>query len=192
MRPDKISDDAELVRKLKNNDEDAMIILYQNYWRGLYISAFKILKDKEACEDIIQDLFIKIWNNRDSLNITSSVQGYLSASVRYEVYRKIREVKKHEPIINDIMEIVADLSVSDLLEYKELQTQISQVIDTLPEKCKEVYHLSRNELLSHKEISERLSISTNTVRNHLTRALHQLRVSLTQMVLIILSFIFFK
>ncbi|MCR8556719.1 RNA polymerase sigma-70 factor [Mucilaginibacter sp. BJC16-A38] len=192
MKPDKINDDAELVRKLKNNDEDAMIILYQNYWRGLYISAFKILKDKEACEDIIQDLFIKIWNNRDSLNITSSVQGYLSASVRYEVYRKIREVKKHEPIINDLMEIVADLSVSDLLEYKELQTQISQVIDTLPEKCKEVYHLSRNELLSHKEISEKLSISPNTVRNHLTRALHQLRIGLTQIVLIILSFIFFR
>jgi len=184
--------DIELIMKLKNHDQDAMIILYRSYWKSLYISAFKILKDKETCEDIVQELFIKIWNNREQLTIKSSVQAYLSAAVRYEVYRKVRESKKFEPIMDEIIETVSDLSLYDHVEYKELQNQISLVIDTLPTKCKEVYNLSRNELLTHKEISEKLTISTKTVRNHLTRALHQLRVGMNLLFMFLITFMFLK
>jgi RNA polymerase sigma-70 factor (family 1) len=184
--------DADLVKKLKNNDEDAMIMLYRSYWKDLYISAFRILKDKEVCEDIIQELFIRIWNNRAELNISSSLQAYLSAAVRYEVYRKIRESKKHEPIVHDMLEIAGTLSLLNTLEYKELKSQIADTIETLPEKCREVYNLSRNDLLTHKEISARLAISTKTVRNHLTKALHHLRASLSHMLFSLIVFIFLK
>jgi len=189
MNPERNFTDSELIRKLKDNQEDAMIILYKSYWKVLYISAFKILQDKHACEDIIQELFIKIWNKRAELEIRSSIQSYLLAAVRYEVFRKIRESKNYEPIINDIIETVSDRSAYDILEYKELQARISGVIDTLPAKCKQVYMLSRIELLSHKEISSQLSISTKTVRNHLTKALEQLRISMNQ-VLLFLIFLF--
>ncbi|MGZ3871635.1 MAG: RNA polymerase sigma factor [Mucilaginibacter sp.] len=184
--------DAELVRKLKNNDEDAMIILYRNYWKTLYISAFKVLKDKEACEDIIQELFINVWNKRQEINIRTSLQQYFLACVRYEVLRKVRESKKYEPIVDELIETASDLSLYESLEYKELQNRLSVAIDMLPTKCREVYQLSRNEYLSHKEISNRLSISTKTVRNHMTKALHHLRISIQQVHMFLLVFIFFK
>lgn len=192
MKPQSNYDDTELIKKLKENGEESMIFLYKKYWKILYISAFKILKDKDICEDIIQELFIKIWNKREELNITSSLQNYLLAAVRYEVYRKLRKLKTYEPIIDDITEMVSDLSLSNKLEFKEMQSQISSVIDTLPARCKEVYNLSRNELLSHKGISNRLSISTNTVRNQLAKALHHLRINMDQILPVLILYIFQK
>jgi len=164
-------------------DEDAIVFLYKSYWKDLYIAAFRVLKDREACEDIIQDLFTRIWNKRNEIDIRSSFQNYLLVAVRYEVYRKVRESKKYESIMNGIIETIADQGAYDMLEYKELQGQIYNVIDGLPKKCKEVYRLSRIEYLSHKEISARLSISPKTVRNHLTKALHSLRISMNPLLL---------
>jgi RNA polymerase sigma-70 factor (family 1) len=184
--------DQELLMKLKNHDEHAMVMLYKNYWKSLYISAYKILKNRETCEDIVQELFIKIWNNREELTINSCIKAYLSASVRYEVFRRLRNSKNHEPILDEIIETVADLSLYDRVEYQELQGQISSVVDLLPGKCREVYNLSRNELLSHKEIAEKLAISTKTVRNHITRALHELRMSMNELMMLLIALLFLK
>jgi len=192
MKPENNQADTELVVKLKNHDEDAMIMIYRIYWKGLYSSAYKILRDKETCEDIVQELFIKIWNNREQLDIRSSLQAYLSVAVRHEVYHRIRVSKQFEPIMDEIMETMADLSCYDRMEYRELQNRISSVIDTLPEKCREVYNLSRNDLMTHKEISEKLSISTKTVRNHITRALHQLRINMDHVLLLLIALFFLK
>lgn len=183
--------DAEIIAKLSSDDENAMVMLYKSHWKELYISAFKILKDKEICEDIIQELFINIWNNRTQLNINTSLRAYLSASVRYEVYRRIKTMKQFEPIIGDAAEIASDILSSRRAEYKELELQIAQTINCLPEKCREVFLLSRYEHLSHKEISAKLSISTNTVRNHLARALQQLRLSVDRTLIVILYIILF-
>jgi len=120
------------------------------------------------------------------------VQAYLSASVRYEVLRRLRNSKKLEPILNEVVETVADLSLYDRMEYQELQCQISSIVDTLPGKCREVYKLSRNELLSHKEIAEKLAISTKTVRNHITRALHELRMSMHELMMLLIALFLLK
>jgi RNA polymerase sigma-70 factor (family 1) len=184
--------DQELLMKLKNHDEHAMVMLYKNYWKSLYISAYKILKNRETCEDIVQELFIKIWNNREELTVNYGIKAYLSASVRYEVFRRLRNSKNHEPILDEIIETVADLSLYDRVEYQELQGQISSVVDLLPRKCREVYNLSRNELLSHKEIAAKLAISTKTVRNHITRALHELRMSVTHLMVFLITLLFLK
>lgn len=190
MKPQYNYDDTELIEKLKENGEEAMIFLYKKYWKSLYISAFKVLKDKDICEDIVQELFIKIWNKREELNITSSLQNYLLAAVRYEVYRKIRTLKTYEPIIDGITEMISDSALPDNLEFKEMESQISSVIEALPARCKEVYNLSRNERLSHKEISTRLSISTNTVRNQLNKALHQLHTRMDQILSVLVLYFF--
>lgn len=192
MKPGDNHADIVLLLKLKNHDEQAMIMLYKNYWKNLYISAYKILKDKETCEDIVQELFIKIWNNREKLDIKSSVQAYLSVAVRYEVLRRLRNSKNHEPVLDEIIETIADLSLYDHVEYQELQFRISTVVDTLPGKCREVYNLSRNELLSHKEIAEKLAISTKTVRNHITRALHELRMNMNELMMLLITLHFLK
>jgi len=186
MKPVDCNSDTEIIQSLKKGDGKAMEMLYKLHWKVLYISAYNVLKDKEVCEDIVQELFIRVWNNREQININSSIRAYLSAATRYEIYRKIRDAKRFEPIVDEMVNMISGYTIQDALEYKELQTQISSVIDTLSPKCKNVYILSRNEQLSHKEIAGKLNISTKTVRNHLTLALRHLRVNINQLIILFL------
>jgi RNA polymerase sigma-70 factor (ECF subfamily) len=178
--------DAEIIRTLGNDDAGAMELLYKTHWKALYLSAYAVLKDKETCEDIIQELFIRIWNGRKNLNVDCSLRAYLSAATRYEVYRRLRENRRYEPIVDEIVSGMSGHVDYGTLEFKELQTRISTVVDALSPKCKNVYILSRNEQLSHKEIAGKLKISTRTVRNHLTHALHHIREGLDQAAIILL------
>jgi len=176
--PQNVLIDLQLLDKLKSGDEDALTLIYKKYWQPLFTSAYNILKDKQACEDIIQELFIRLWNNRHAIEITVSLKAYLYASMRYEVYRQIRAGAVRADIFDDLPERLPASAAYGNIEYKELIARVNTVVDTLPEKCREVYKLSREECLSHKEIALQLNISTKTVENHLTKALRELRGSL--------------
>lgn len=171
-------DDVELLSLITEGSQNALAMVYKKYWARLYKSAYALLKDAQACEDIIQEIFLKLWINRDTLQIKISLNAYLYASVRYEVYRQIKLGRVKEDIFDHIFERIQAGSDYNDLEYKELNWQISAIVDQLPDKCKTVYKLSREEHLSHKQIAEQLNISTKTVENHLTKALSFLRVSM--------------
>jgi RNA polymerase sigma-70 factor (ECF subfamily) len=173
-----VMSDMQLIGRLKADDEAALTMIYRRYWQSLFKAAYNILKDRQACEDIIQELFIKLWDCRAEVEISISLKAYLYASVRYGVYRQIRTGSVKSEIFDDLIERLHTPATHNSIEHKELLLQISQVIDTLPEKCREVYKLSREECLSHKEIALQLNISTKTVENHLTKALRELRGSL--------------
>ncbi|HEX8023941.1 RNA polymerase sigma-70 factor [Mucilaginibacter sp.] len=173
-----VMSDMQLIGRLKADDEAALTMIYRRYWQSLFKAAYNILKDRQACEDIIQELFIKLWDCRAEVEISISLKAYLYASVRYGVYRQIRTGAVKSEIFDDLIERLHTPATHNSIEHKELLLQISQVIDTLPEKCREVYKLSREECLSHKEIALQLNISTKTVENHLTKALRELRGSL--------------
>lgn len=170
--------DSELIDRLKQDDEEAIALIYKNYWEPLYRAAYNIIKDRDICEDMVQELFIRLWNNRHAIEITVSLKAYLHASIRYEVYRQIRMGRVKEHIYDQLLERLHAPGVHANIEYEELVAQISAIVNQLPEKCREVYKLSRQENLTHKQIAERLNISTKTVENHLTKALRQLRTSL--------------
>ena len=170
--------DIQLVDLLKEDDEDALAAMYEKYWEPLFRSAFSLLKDRPACEDLIQEVFIKIWNHRKTLEITVSLKSYLYAAMRYAVYRQIRSGKSREDIFDTIVERLQTPAAYGQLEHQEMQSQINAIVAALPEKCREVYQLSRDERLSHKEIASRLGISTKTVENQIAKALRHLRASL--------------
>ena len=170
--------DVQLIDRLKAGDESALTAIYKKYWQQLFLSACNVLKDKQACEDVIQELFIKIWNSRDNIEIAVSLKAYLYASIRYEVYRQIRAGVATSDVFDALADRLQSPATHENLEYKELVSQVNSVVETLPEKCREVYKLSREEYLTHKQIASRLNISTKTVENHLTKALKQLRTSL--------------
>lgn len=170
--------DLDLIDRLKQDDESAMAVIYKAYWEPLYRSAYNVFKNREICEDIVQELFIRLWKNRHAVEISISLKAYLHASIRYEVFRQIRAGRANEHIYDDLLERLHAPAVHTSIEYEELVTQISSIVEQLPEKCREVYKLSRQENLSHKQIAERLNISTKTVENHLTKALRLLRTSL--------------
>jgi RNA polymerase sigma-70 factor (ECF subfamily) len=166
------------------DDHDWLANIYREYWQRLYTAAYAILKDAQACEDIIQEIFLKLWQNRHRIEITTSLSAYLYASVRYEVYRQIKAGRVREDLFDDIYERIQAGPDYGRIEYKELHSRINAIVEQLPEKCKAVYKLSREEHLSHKEIAAQLDISTKTVENHLTKALSLLRLSLRQVITI--------
>jgi len=186
------SDDEGLLTLLQEGHEYALARIYKKYWDRLYLSAHAILKDSQACEDIIQEIFLKLWLNREVISIETSLPAYLHASVRYAVFRQIRSGRVREDIFDHLYERIQAGSDYDNIEYKELAQQINDLVDRLPDKCRAVYKLSREQHLSHKEIALQMNISPKTVENHLTKALSFLRVSLGQVLTIELLCTFFK
>lgn len=185
-------DDNNILIRLREGDKKALTILYNNYWRPLYISSFNLLKDKEVCEEIIQDVFIEIWNKRADIQIKVSLKSYLYACVRYKVFAEFRK-SKDLPIAlyEDLNNRFQYTSPETQMMHEELKQQVSLVVESLPEKCKMVFKLSRIEQLSHKEISEQLNVSTKTIENHITKALKILRLSLGNVMSIELILSFF-
>jgi len=173
-------EDHEWLAQVKKGQTAALACIYRKYWRRLYVSAHAILKDGQTCEDIIQEIFLKLWQNRERIEIKATLVSYLYSSVRYEVYRHIKTGKVREDIFDHIFERMQAGPDYPHLEYKELYIQIHTIVESLPERCKAVYKLSREEHLSHKQIAAQLNISTKTVENQLTKALSLLRLSLGQ------------
>ncbi|MGV3765670.1 MAG: RNA polymerase sigma factor [Chitinophagaceae bacterium] len=172
------SDEAALLLQLKRGDENALDVIYRKYWEGLFFYSYHLLKDKHACEDVIQDLFVRLWENREQLDVRLSLKAYLYASCRYALYKLIRKEQVREDIFDAIYERLHTETAYGSLEHKELVQQINVIVNGLPPKCREVYELSRKENLSYKEIGERLGISVKTVENHINRALKELKQSL--------------
>lgn len=174
----RLIDDTELMERLREGDDLALKLIYDKYWTQLYTSAYNMLHDQPACQDIIQDLFINLWNKREQIEIKASLKSYLFASVRYEVYRQVRHGSVREEIFENIQDRLQTPSEYGNIEHRELLSFVNSIVNNLSEKCKVVYKLSREEQLSHKEIASKLSISPKTVENHLNKALRQLRTSL--------------
>lgn len=175
-----LENDALLILQLKQGERHAFDKIFNTYWQPLYKSAFNVLKDKKICEEIVQDIFIGIWKNRNNLEIKVSLEKYLFSSVRYQVFNQFRKNQKNlraELFENLDQRCTYENPESEVL-YKELVQKVDSIVEELPEKCRLVYKMSREEQLSHKEISSRLNISPKTVENHITKALFVLRASM--------------
>lgn len=180
MSKSDLNSDIILINRLRNGDESALTELYNKFWQSLFVSSYNVLKDKELCEDIIQDIFMNIWHNREKLEINISLKGYMYACARYQVFNQFKKNKDkiHIELFEDLDKRFQYSTPETQLMHDELLDQINSIVEALPEKCQLVYKLSREEQLSHKEIAERLDISTKTVENHITKALHVIRISM--------------
>lgn len=175
--------DAELVDLLNGGSREAFDEIYRRNWSAMYLAAFNMLQDEDACMDVVQDVFVWIWNKRGSLEILS-LKSYLISAVKYKVANVIRKLKLRQSFFDQIeTEEPSFNNVSSELELKELREVLLQFTAELPDRCREVFDLSRNEHLSNKEISQKMGISEKAVERQMTIALKRLKVSLMRLFL---------
>ena len=170
--------DSDLFLLVKHNDVKAFEELYNRYWPNLVNTAFKKLNSKEKAEDIVQNIFIDIYQRRFTIDLTISLGAYLNQALKFKVLNEYRS----ENIINKYQQHVffnpsCKNDLASELEAKELEAKINSILNALPEKCKQVFQLSRKENLSNRDISLCLNITVSTVEKHISKALKTLRNS---------------
>ena len=169
--------DEYIFSKVKNDDEKAFELLFKKYYTPLSRYAFTFLKNTDDSEEIAQEVFITIWNNREKIIIKTSLKSYLYTSIRNHSLNYLKKAAK------DRTENIEDLQYFDVVEEDtpsqrdsaEFEQKIYAAIESLPDKCKEIFTLSRVENLKNREIAERLNISIKTVENQMTIALKKMR-----------------
>jgi len=161
-----------LVALLQKGDEQAFRSLFVKYSARLYLFSLKFLKDKEDAEDLLNEVFLKIWENRQSLKTNLSFQAYLFTiaynNIRQRFIKKSRE-EKYIRIFTE--EYLANTSEDeDQLDYYSFMERINEIIDLLPPRRKEIFILSYKDELKNEKIAEKLSLSENFVRKQLSIA----------------------
>ncbi|NGF57633.1 RNA polymerase sigma-70 factor [Parapusillimonas sp. SGNA-6] len=181
--------DNELLLKLSDDDQDAFDEIYRRYWGDMFQSAYNLLREREACMDIVQEIFIWFWEHRHGLNVRS-LKPYLSVAVKFKVANYIKKGKVRSSFFDRLKKIEEPYElVDDSIEVKEMMQIINRFTNQLPDKCREIFLLSRQEHLSNKEIAERLGISVKTVENQMTIALKKMKSSLAKISPILLLFL---
>ena len=169
--------ESELIERLKNNDRSVFDALYWLYAPKLLGFALSYVKSESEAEDLVQEVFIALWQTRHNIKREDSLKSFLFMSLRNRVISLIRN-KANMRIYTDYVELM-DKEISDrgepAIEYAEFEKQVLKEIEALPATQREVIRLSRFANLSHSEISERLGLSMQTVKNALSMGLAALR-----------------
>lgn len=170
--------DTELFDALRSGRSAALDELFRRYYVDLCRTAVRFVMDETTAEDIVQEVFTKLWTKRDRLPAdTQSVAAYLRRAVRNRSLNYLRDRKRMPVDDGELPELTADsaLQPGRAMEAEETQLRITRAIDRLPERCRLVFVMSKVEHMSHREIAEGLDISVKTVENQMTRAYKFLR-----------------
>lgn len=170
-------EDSELFLKVQDGSEAAFYELFSRHWEKLYVIAKSILRNDAMAEDLVQDVFTDFWERRKRI-VNNNIKAYLSQSIRYQVFKQLRKTELLDVHAEALASIPVAGQTDDMLNYKELQHEIENVLETLPGRCREIFHLSRYEYLSNNEIAQRLNISVRTVETQISIALKHLRNAL--------------
>lgn len=173
--------DFELTTLLKKGDLVAYNEIYKRFQGLLYIYACKIVKNNDDAEDIVQEVFLYLWDKRYTITINSSISFYLYKAVQYK-FMNLLDHKKVRADYKDSLNQFLDQGeyITDhYIRQKEFSQIIEQEVAALPDKMREIFELSRKNNLSRKEIAEKLNISEKTVKNQINNALKILRSKLT-------------
>lgn len=172
--------DRELLSFLFEDDHYAYMEIYKRFSKGLYIKAIQKIGDKDESKDLLQEVFMALWQNRFSLTTDTPLGGYLYATLRYMVIKRIAHQKIQTNYLDSLSELslVDNVSTDNLVRESELKQAIEKEVSLLPEKMQKVFRMSRERHLSHKEIAVKLGLSESTVKKHVNNALKSLRVKL--------------
>jgi RNA polymerase sigma-70 factor (family 1) len=175
-----LHNDRSIIARMQQGDERALELLFKTYYAQLCRFARNMLKDSTQAEDMVQDVFMKVWDKRNQINITTSLKAYLFMAVRNHCLNALK-VNERKFWMDESMEDDSRLSADNMineLSAKSLSERINLAIDKLPAKCRQTFQLSRFDELSYKEIAETMNVSVKTVENQMGKALAFLRTNL--------------
>lgn len=171
--------DIDLLQLVGNGDEVAFSEIYNRYWEKLFVIASHTISSVQAqeAEEAVHDVFMRLWNGRTSIKINRSLANYLATSVKYEVISRLRKQYRRSKLFElyVVQPEDAENATIDSLREKELFEELEGAISELPERCRIIFKLSRQQGLSADEIARELNISSNTVDAQIGKALKKMR-----------------
>jgi RNA polymerase sigma-70 factor (ECF subfamily) len=177
-----MTDDQEITGRIREGDKTAFESLFRSSYVSLVRFAKTLVKDQDTAEEIVQELFFRLWKEREKLKIESSLNGYLFRSVHNRCLHHIEHLKvvsRHAERVSPQIPL-DDSDPSELLIHKELQAKIAAVIEKLPERCGRIFMMNRFEGMKYAEIAVKLEISVKTVEADMGRALKEFRKELSE------------
>jgi len=176
--------EKQIIDKINKGDIEALHYIYREYYPSLCIYARNFTRTKELAEEIVQDVFIGLWEKQDRLNINISLKSYLFISVRNTCLNYL----KHLQVVNKFNEYytqklkeaqdfysITQETGDSLLIARELEEKINNAIESLPEQCRKIFLMSRVDCLKHKDIADKLNVTINTVHRQTSIALEKIR-----------------
>lgn len=179
--------DVQLTNLLKTGDHAAFTEIYNRYWKKMFVLAGQKLDDLDEAKEIVQQIFVRFWERRAELEIQGSLSAYLSVSVKYRIINALdmHYVRKN---YMDNLSVTSEIddSTQEWLDFEEIKERLAILVSDLPEKCRLVFLMSREQGLSQKQIAKELDISEKTVEAHLGKAIKTLKTGLSSLFLTLL------
>jgi len=182
----------QILFRLKNDDKSAVDELFNYYYPRLYYFAKSILKIESEIDDILQEVFVKIWLNRNKIGNAETFNAYIFTITKNEVLNLIRANLKDHTFRDELFlrSVAEEYHTPNQVEFDEVKTGIDHIVASLPPKRQQVFILSRTEGLSNREIAQQLNISEKTVEDHITHAIKHIKSSLIEVGIISLLYFY--
>lgn len=174
--------------RIKESDESAFALLFDRLWERMYLLASYVLRDKERAKDIVQEVWINIWERRNEIQ-NDNIEAYLLKATRFKIYRTLRDQKLQKDQLQFLenLQVPESEGVLEKLYCEDTNARLEKSFGNLPKKCHQVFILSRYGGLENHQISEKLGISQRTVETHISNAIRRIKSEVLATVLIVLS-----
>lgn len=178
--------DAELVDLLKKGDKIALKEVYDRYWYALYTQAFNLVSNEDAAKDVVQELYISLWEKISEKEI-DDLKAYLFQALKFRSFMLLRKRYTSQKHLDRIKAISSkwEYATEQAVNLSETDQLIKESVSKLPRRCREVFELSRFEHFTNEQIAERMDISVKTVENQMTKAIKLLRAALKDVTILV-------
>lgn len=187
-----LHDEKELLKLASSGNEKAFSYLFHQHKNKLFGYLFRLTNSQEITEDIIQDIFLKLWKDKSELINIVQFDAYLFRMAKNLAINSFKNIARQTLLYAEYFDTLSieDYSTDNLLQFDETQKILNQIIETLPPQQKLVFKLSREQHLKHDEIAQMLNLSPNTVKNHIIQAINTIKQKLKYQAALSLFYLF--
>lgn len=183
--------DSDILLAIRQGNERVYETIFRKHYQALCNYACGILKDMDDAEEVVQSIFLKLWEQREGIEISVSLKSYLYRAVHNICLNRLKHLKIQETYrqyVGDYLEETFD-SATDIMDKNELENRISEALEKLPEQCRLIFKMSRFEELKYQEIADKLGLSIKTIENQIGKALRIMRTELCDYLPIVFLFL---